>query len=315
MLSTNRLHIDGRRHTLLPATTLEANRAEVLLVQADGQERRTALSLALTGRMKPSSGTVTLGHDGSMASLRRRSAVVDAPGVNAPEQHLSVKSLTAEDLALVPLKFRDRTRPTEWLVKNGFRDILDQWVEQLAPNRLLHLQLELALANHDVELLVVDSPDRHTADSTAWLPLLQQAAAGNFGVEPNAGNPPRNLLVIGVVGQLPEGWDGPTAFVGNAMVDPADLEEPALLDVPAEPAVGESAPAEPAVGEPASAEGPPSEEPAAGDVPTEPTAAEPTAAEPAAEEPAADVEHPALDTALDPTTEKIAVPQNNSEEI
>ncbi len=284
MLTTHQLQINGRRHTLVPATTLESRRAEVLLVQADGQERRTATALTLTGRMKPSSGTVTLGHDGSLSSLRRRSAVVDAPGVNAPEQHLSVRSLTAEDLALVPLKFRDRTRPTEWLVKKGFRDILDKWVEQLAPNRMLHLQLELALANHDVELLVVDSPDRHTADSTAWLPLLQQAAAGDLGVEPNSGNPPRTLLVIGVVGQLPDGWDGPTAFVGNATVSHAELEEAAAQDAPEEPA----------------ADGPPTE---------------PVPSEPAGEEPAADVEHPTLDTVRDPAPKKIAASQNNSEEI
>lgn len=218
MLSTNRLHIDGRRHTLLPATTLEANRAEVLLVQADGQERRTALALALTGRMKPSTGTVVLGHNDSMASLRRSSAIIDAPDVNAPEHHLSVKSLASEDLALVPTKFRERTRPTEWLVTHGFRDILDQWIEELAPARLLHLQLELALADRDVDLLVVDSPDRHTADVDAWLPLLEQAAAGELGLGPNvvAGSQPRQLLVVGVVGRLPDRWEGLAIVAGNA---------------------------------------------------------------------------------------------------
>ncbi|MDJ0311662.1 ABC transporter ATP-binding protein [Arthrobacter sp. H35-D1] len=218
MLSTNRLHIDGRRHTLLPATTLEANRAEVLLVQADGQERRTALALALTGRMKPSTGTVVLGHNDSMASLRRSSAIIDAPDVNAPEYHLTVKSLASEDLALVPTKFRERTRPTEWLVTHGFRDILDNWIDELAPARLLHLQLELALADRDVDLLVVDSPDRHTADVDAWLPLLEQAAAGELGLGPHiaAGSQPRQLLVVGVVGRLPDRWEGPAIVAGNA---------------------------------------------------------------------------------------------------
>lgn len=223
MLTTNQLHIDGRRHTLLPATTVEAQRAQVLLIQADGQERRTALALALTGRMKPTTGSVTLGHDDAMSSLRRRSAIVDAPDVNAPEHHLSVRSLTSEDLALVPLKFRDRTRPTEWLVKHGFRDILEKWVEELEPARLLHLQLELALANRDVDLVVVDSPDRHTADVSAWLPLLEQTAAGRIGLGPDARTDPssRPLMVVGVVGRLPDDWDGPSAVAGNAEADHA----------------------------------------------------------------------------------------------
>ncbi|MFQ4150552.1 ABC transporter ATP-binding protein [Arthrobacter sp. LAPM80] len=225
MLTTHQLHIDGRRHTLLPATTLEARRAEVLLVQAEGQERRTALALALTGRMKPTTGTVAMGHDDSMASLRRRSAIVDSPDVNAPEHHLTVRSLAAEDLALVPQKFRDRTRPTEWLVKNGFRDILEKWIEEVDPGRLLHLQLELALANKDVDIVVIDSPDRHTANDENWLPLLEQLADGNMGRGPDthADTPPRPLTVVAVVGRFPDGWEGAAETAGNAMAVPAPL--------------------------------------------------------------------------------------------
>lgn len=227
MLTTSQLHIDGRHHTLLPATTVEARKAEVLLIQADGQERRTALALALTGRMRPSSGSVALGHDGAMTALRKRSAIVDSPDVNAPEHHLTVRSLVSEDLALVPLAFRDRTRPTAWLVKHGFRDILDQWVQALAPGRLLHLQLELTLANQYVDVVVVDSPDRHTADPSAWLALLEQAAAGQLGRDPDspADTPPRPLIVVGVVGRLPDGWTGPTALAGNATATPAATQD------------------------------------------------------------------------------------------
>lgn len=300
MLTTNALHIDGRRHTLVPATTLESRRAEVLLVQADGQESRTAAALALTGRMKPSSGSVALGHDGSMASLRRRSALVDSPGVNAPERHLSVRSLTSEDLALVPFKFRDRTRPTEWLVKNGFRDILDKWVEELEPKRLLHLQLELALANHDVELLVIDSPDRHTSDAATWLPLLQQAAAGELGVEPLSGNPPRAILVIGIVGQLPPDWEGPTSFLGNATASTAApfAEAPVVA--------GTAAVAEVPEADPPAEEAAPTGEASADEAPAESgQAAVDTEAEASSEAPGS--------TAT--ATTEIAVPQTNSEEI
>ncbi|WP_218712574.1 ABC transporter ATP-binding protein [Arthrobacter sp. BF1] len=245
MLTAQQLHVAGRRHTLLPATTAEAHRGEVLLIQADGQERRTALALALTGRMKPSTGSVTLGHDASRSSLRRRSALVDSPNVNAPEHHLTARSMTAEDLALVPLKFRDRTRPTAWLVKHGFRDVLDQWIEELAPERLLHLQLELALANRDVELLVLDSPDRHTADISAWLPLMEAAAAGDLGHgdDPASTVTPRPIMVIGVVGRLPEEWHGPAVIAGNAVTPETSKhdgdEPPAATPVADEMAVEE----------------------------------------------------------------------------
>ena len=211
MLSAVQLHIAGRHHTLLPPATFEAHRGEVLLVQADGQDRRTALALALTGRMKPSTGSVDVDGDAALKTMRARSAVVDAPEVNEPERHLTVRSLVAEDLALVPRKFRDRTRPTAWLVKRGYTGIVAEWVESLEPGTLLKLQLELALANQDIDLVVVDSPDRHTADDSQWVPLLDQVAAGDLGR--SAGDDPRAVMVIGIVGRLPVDWTGPAVTI------------------------------------------------------------------------------------------------------
>lgn len=233
MLSALELHINGRHHTLLPSTSLEASRGEVLLIQGDGQESRTALALALTGRMKPSSGTVALGHDDSMAALRKRSAVVDSPEVSAPENHLTVRSLVSEDLALVPWKFRDRTRPTAWIIKHGFRDILEKWVEELESERLLQLQLSLALADQNVELVVIDSPDRHSSNPLTWLPSLEQAATGQLDWDEyfDANTPPRQLMVIAIVGSVPEYWEGPTAAIGEdaepyqPLVEPEDTDE------------------------------------------------------------------------------------------
>lgn len=226
MLTTFQLHIDGRRHTLLPASNIEAHAGEVLLIQADGQERRTALALALTGRMKPSSGTVTLGHVDTLAALRRRSAIINSPDVNEAENYMTVKSLASEDLALVPAKFRDRTHPTAWLVKHGFRDILDKWVEEVPADRLLHLLLALALSDQDVDLVVADSPDRHTADAQGWLELLDRTADGALFPSPEGSGKP--LIVVAVVARIPDEWDGPTAYAGNAIMlaDTGDTTTP-----------------------------------------------------------------------------------------
>lgn len=213
MLSTAQVHLNGRHHNLLPATTLEAERGQLLLVQADGQDRRTALALALSGRLKPTSGTVVLGHDDNIERLRRRSAIIDSPNVNEPERHLSVRSLVAEDLAMVPRKFRDRTRPTAWLVRRGHTELLGKWVEELDSGTMLSLLVELALSNPEVELVVVDSPDRHTSDDSTWLDYLARLAAG----EGLAG---RELMVVAVVGRIPDRWDGPVARVGDAPAEP-----------------------------------------------------------------------------------------------
>lgn len=221
MLCTVQIHLQGRHHTLLPATTFEAARGDLLLVAATGQDRRTALALALTGRMKPSGGSVQLDGRADMKALRRRSAVVDSPAVNAPERHLTVRSLAAEDLVLVPHKFRGRTRPAAWLAARGYAGTTGKWVEELGSTELLKLQLELALANPEVQVLVADSPDRHSTDPDTWLPLLASAAAGQLGRE--AGRGP---VLVAVVAGIPEGWEGPTAYAGNAVPEAPEPDAP-----------------------------------------------------------------------------------------
>jgi hypothetical protein len=156
--------------------------------------------------MKPSSGSI--GWDGSsrITALRKAASVVDSPGVNEPEQHLSVRDLVTEDLALVPRRHRGALRSTPWLRLNGFEDIAGLWTEQLPASRRIELLTALALANPDTGLLVVDSPDRHSGDATDWLPRLEDLAN-------DAGRP---LAVVATVMRLPNRWSGPAAVIGNA---------------------------------------------------------------------------------------------------
>ena len=216
MLCVHQLSVTGRRDDLLPPTSLEAARGGLLLVEGVRQDQRTALALALSGRMKPSAGTV--GWDGSarIKDLRQASSVVDSPGVNEPEQHLSVRDLVTEDLALVPRRHRGAARSTPWLRLNGFEDIAGLWTEQLPAGRRIELLTALALANPDTGLLVVDSPDRHSGDPADWLPRLQELAH-------DAGRP---LAVVAAVTRIPEGWSGPSAVIGNALASETLPTEP-----------------------------------------------------------------------------------------
>ena len=155
------------------------------------QDHRTALALTLSGRMKPTAGLADWDNIRQTRGLRMVSALIDAPGVNEPEQHLTVRDLVTEDLALIPRRFRGALLSGPWLKVNRFEDIADLWIEQLAPARRLELLTALALANPRTDLLVVDSPDRHTADDAGWLPRLRQLAS----------------------------WTGPSARIGNAAAD------------------------------------------------------------------------------------------------
>ena len=218
------LSVNGRRDVLLPATSLQVRRGGLLLVSGTRQDQRTALALALSGRLKPSAGHFEWDGaewDGStrIKTLRRASAVVDSPGVNDPEQHLSVRDLVTEDLALVPRRYRGALRSGPWLKVNRFEDIAGLWAEQLPAARRLGLLTALALANPHTDLLVVDSPDRH-GDPDAWLPRLEELAY-------DAGRP---LAVVATVMRIPDGWTGPAAEIGNA-ASTADSDPSA--DVPA----------------------------------------------------------------------------------
>ena len=161
--------------------------------------------------MKPSGGDVSWDGSSRIKALRLASALVDSPGVNEPEQHLSVRDLVTEDLALIPRRYRGALLSKPWLKVNSFEDIAGLWTEQLPAGRRIELLTALALANPDTDLLVVDSPDRHSGDSADWLPRLEELAH-------DGGRP---LAVVATVAALPDGWTGPAAVIGNA-VQPAD---------------------------------------------------------------------------------------------
>lgn len=215
MLSANQLSVKGRRNPLLPPTSLAVERGQLLLVTGDRQDQRTALALALSGRMKASGGAISWDGGHRTRQLRLASALVDSPGVNEPEEHLSVRDLVTEDLALVPRRYRGALLAGPWLKVNSFEDIADLWTEQLEPHRRLELLTALALANPHTDLLVVDSPDRHSADDGDWLPRLQMLAA-------DAGRP---LAVVAILQALPPSWDGAAAAVGNAVPAGKDAGE------------------------------------------------------------------------------------------
>ena len=204
---------------MLPPTTLAVARGELLLVTGERQDQRTALALLLSGRMKPTGGELGWDNSRRTKQLRLAAALVDSPGVNEPEEHLSVRDLVTEDLALIPRRYRGALLSGPWLKVNRFEDIAALWTEQLEPGRRLELLTALALANPRTDLLVVDSPDRHSADLDTWLPRLQELAS-------DAGRP---LAVVAAVSAVPAPWDGPVAVIGNAEAaetgqDPEDQE-------------------------------------------------------------------------------------------
>lgn len=215
MLVIKDIWAKGRHNPLFGPTSFEVEPGEVIIVQADSQLERTALSLTLTGRMKPSGGSISrtegenrLRKEIRRKQLRKRSELIDSPEVNEPENFMRVRDYVSEMLSyqLSPL---GRPQSKKWLEENGLEELDNLWVEQVSGEQNIRLMSALARSYAKADLLVFDTPSRHLNHTSMWLPYLQELAQ----------DPERPRIVIAVVPHISSQWEGKRAVVGNAHED------------------------------------------------------------------------------------------------
>lgn len=205
MLIADQVQATGRHVPLIGPTSLEAERGEVLLVQAETALTRTALAMALAGRLVPDSGSITWDGDGSRRKLHRIAEVVDSPGTTAMEQQMRVRDYVAEMLSYAPHRPFRRPRPGTWLAQNGLEDLDNLYDEELTGCQRVRLAQSLAHACTSAELLVFDDPGRHTPDASGWLSGLQDLAA----------DAEQQRAVVALVPEIPAAWHGSVAVAGD----------------------------------------------------------------------------------------------------
>jgi len=176
--------VQGRREPMLAPFDLTVHTGEAVLVAAEPGHGHTALALAATGRLVPSSGTVTL-EDAPRTdpplTLAEVSAVVDVPGVSEPVGSIPVRTHVAEDLALA----RRRTLPRDvaaWVAAHGLDDVAGLRVDQLDALTRTAMLVALACERPDVHFLVLTLPDRHGGAPAGWWRVACDAAAAGYGV-------------------------------------------------------------------------------------------------------------------------------------
>ena len=187
----------GRNGRALPETSLSYGSARATRVVAETEQRPTVLGLLASGRMRPGTGTVLIDGAPDARMLRRRVALVDAPGVSEPEPNVSVAGMVAEELMFAgrpPTPFRAR----HWLDEQGFGDLAATPVGDIEPAARIRIVLECAALRPDVEGLVLVSPDRHGGDPHAWWRIVEDFAARDYAVLAIAGVPAH--LVLGDAG-------------------------------------------------------------------------------------------------------------------
>jgi ABC-type uncharacterized transport system ATPase component len=169
--------VAGPHGPLLRPTSLTIGAGQLAVVRGEPGAGHTAFGLTLTGRMNPASGVVTVDGQADPARLRERSALVDAHGISAPEDNLTLAAAVAEELAVTgrPARRRD---VRAWLAAHGVEQHAKDRIDALPANVRIGVLTELA-ARPDTRLLVLDTPDRHTGNPQAWWPLaLRHAERG-----------------------------------------------------------------------------------------------------------------------------------------
>jgi energy-coupling factor transporter ATP-binding protein EcfA2 len=239
-LQLTQVRVDGRRETLLAPVDLVLSRGERVLLAAEPGHGHTALALAATGRLRPDAGRVALtgadaadpaggaaagADDGAaeaagavtdVAALRAATAVVDVPGVDEPDEALTVGALVAEGLAYAGRRALPRD-VRAWLADVGGRwaprwtgAAAAQAVGAEAPETRGGLPLdpapgdaaalrrrrvdalpalvrttllaELAATRPGVRFLVLALPDRHGGHPAGWWEAARDLAARGLGV-------------------------------------------------------------------------------------------------------------------------------------
>jgi hypothetical protein len=170
--------VEGAHGPLLRPTSLRVRSGEVAVVSGEPGDGHTALALALSGRMRPSSGAVLLDGRERPKELRRRVAVVDAPGVSAPDDALDLATVVGEELGYAGRPRGHRAVAT-WLAERDATRYLGQRVEAVPAELRTRLLVELAALRPGVDAIVLTCPDRHGGDPHDWWQLaVEQADAG-----------------------------------------------------------------------------------------------------------------------------------------
>lgn len=177
--------LQGRRF-LLPPTDLLVGTGEVAIVHGPPGSSHAALGLALAGRIRLDSGSVTLSGDGRAGTRQRLVALVDVPEVNEPDDLIPWRVVIAEELAMAGLP--SGPGPVrDWFAAPEDQN-LDRALTQDVPgparsDALLHLAAKRMAHQHASDgFLFWPLPERLGISPGQALGIARKMAQQGFGV-------------------------------------------------------------------------------------------------------------------------------------
>jgi hypothetical protein len=177
----------------LPQRDVTFETGRVTVAEAEVGDQPTVLSLILSGRMTPDSGSVTLDGVDDSARIRELVALVDAPDVSEPAADLQLRDVVREELMFSD-RAASRAAVAQVLADAGAGDYATVRVGDVPAALRIRLMVELAAFRRGVRGLVLASPDRHGGDPHEWLDIVDDLAARDFAVLVVCGAPSAQLV-------------------------------------------------------------------------------------------------------------------------
>ncbi|WP_394553401.1 hypothetical protein ACDF64_03345 [Agromyces sp. MMS24-JH15] len=171
----------GRDGIALPTTTTAFESGRATLAHAETEQRPTVLGLIASGRMRPDTGIVMLDGRADARGIRRRIALVDAPGASDPAPNVTTAGVCAEELMFAGLA-SGPVAVARTLRGLGLEHLARVPIADVEPADRLRLLTELAILRDDVEGVVLVAPDRHGGDPLDWWTLAKRLADRGFAV-------------------------------------------------------------------------------------------------------------------------------------
>jgi ABC-type hemin transport system ATPase subunit len=181
VLRASNLGVHTASRYVLAPTSLVMGTGEVLVVVGEPGQGHTALALVLGGRLRPDHGTVGVDDTEDERALRRLVALVDVPGVSAPDGTLSLASVVTEELAMAGLR-SGRRAVRKWLRAQGLDDLAEVPIDQVPPGDRTRVLAGLAACRPGVRFLVLVLPERLGGPPAVWMGAAEALAGIGFGV-------------------------------------------------------------------------------------------------------------------------------------
>ncbi|MFC9687095.1 hypothetical protein ACFTSF_01025 [Kribbella sp. NPDC056951] len=180
-LEATKVSVFGPHAPMLTGMSVQVDEKQVILLTGYPGPGHVAAALALSGRLVPDTGEVTLQGSSDPAVLRRKVAVVDAPGITEPDDALPVQTVVGEELAMAGHK-AGRKAVLAWLEEHGAAEHANTRFEHLPVAARTRLLAELTVARPDVKVVILTMPDRHGGDPHEWYALGQDLADRGYAV-------------------------------------------------------------------------------------------------------------------------------------